>query len=70
MIELKSEEKVFFINPAQITHVEGHEDEEGGGGAVINISLNAIDSSGRSVILTFRNDDATRLFSALRSLSP
>jgi len=66
LIELKVDGRVFFINPSQITHVEGH--EGGDESPLINISLNAMNSSGSSVILTFRNEDATRLFSALRAI--
>jgi len=64
LIEFETDTRVFFINPAQITHVEGHEgtDEE----AYINISLTAVDREEKSVILTFRGKEATRLFKIFR----
>lgn len=65
LIELESDGRVFLINPSQITHVEGHESDLES--AIINISLNAIDSSGKSVILTFRHQEALDLFKTLRS---
>lgn len=64
LIEIETENKVFFINPHQITHVEGHEggDDE----AYINISLTALDRDEKSVILTFRGKEATQLFKICR----
>ena len=65
LIEFEADGKVFFINPDQITHIEGQ--EGGDDGDYINICMNSLDSAGRSIILTFRDEEAKRLFHIFRS---
>jgi hypothetical protein len=67
LIELPVQDKIYFINPAQITYAIGN-DREDRGSIYITVMLTEQTKSSESVKLMFTGDDARRLISDLRGL--